>query len=604
MEAWSIPARFLSIGNAEARLGIGVVFADWSKDRRGPAAFPKGIEHDGVSVVADARIDNEDELRTRLSAAGASVGELLIRAYLAWGEEFPEMVKGDFAVALWDARARRLVAARDPFGVRVLFYRLSGERMWLASSVRQLVKVSNETLVLEDQRIVEYLLGRYSAKDGTFFRQIRELPAGHILTAEEAALTVRPYWRPPFEGSTVIKTSAEECQTEFRRLFVESVRKRLRSDSPVIIHVSGGLDSSSIAGAADLIGRAGHLPTPYIRGAAALHPGLSCDESHFIDAVTRRVQFPIDRWDGTASTSVDLDLADPSIAQPGIRGLYRGGTVGDVGIARSQGASVILTGTGGDEIGTVVGFVKDLIADHQWSRAIDELLFFPSATMRTRAGRLKQIVRQSVPPELLRWNAIARADVPAWLARDFREMAKQLAAPEVSKVSFSSHLAGGVWERLSSARLGRVVTQFQEHLFPYGLEYRFPFLDRDLVRFVLTIPYEFWPRPRPAARLHREALAELLPPEVAQRFSKAEFTPALALRIRNARSQILAILEQGPWCSEQYVDRPKASAFCRAVLAKEEIGPAADWLSLWSIVTLEAWLRKTFEYNGRSWEVS
>jgi hypothetical protein len=218
---------------------------------------------------------------------------------------------------------------------------------------------------------------------------------------------VRRYWRPPSQGSTPIKIAHDEFREEFHRLFVESVGERLRSSAPVIVHVSGGLDSSSVAGAADLIGRAGNWPTPYVRGAAGLHPGLTTDEGPFIDAVARRVQFPIERWDATLTGPTDPDLEDPSDAQPGVRALNRGGTIGDIAIARAHGASVVLSGIGGDELGTVFGFVKDLIADRRWSTVLDELLFFPGATMRTRAARLKQVVRQSVPSELLRWVALA-----------------------------------------------------------------------------------------------------------------------------------------------------------------------------------------------------
>jgi asparagine synthase (glutamine-hydrolysing) len=563
------------------------------------------VQYGHARIVVDARIDNELDLRRTLNTPDATVDELLIRAYLAWGDEFVARLSGDFAFVLWDGRLRRLVAARDPFGVRPLFYRASRQEISLAGSVRHLLTGSREALILDEQRIVEYLLGRYSSRDRTFFRDIKELPAGHLLVAEATNVSLKRYWAAP-SGGRIANVGRQEYADEFSRLFIGSVKERLRSDSPVMIHVSGGLDSSSIAGAADVIGRAGDLPAPYVRGVAGLHPGLPCDERPFIDAVARWVQFPIDRWDARAPTAIDLDLSDPSIAQPGIRALYRSGTIGDVEIARSLGASVILTGTGGDELGAVAGFVKDLIANHQWSSALDELFFFPGATTRTRITRLRQFVRQSVPSALLRWRALSQASIPHWLRPGFGEVGKELAVPEQSDGSFSSHLAKNVWERINSARLARVVTQFQEHSSAYGIGYRFPFLDRELISFVLTVPYNHWPRPRAFARLHRAPLAALLPAEIAHRLGKAEFTSALVSRIRNAEPQIRALLDRTSWYSEKYVDPDKARTFCRAVLSRnqENTGASVDWLSVWAIVTVEAWMRKAFGYHTDSVEVS
>jgi asparagine synthetase B (glutamine-hydrolysing) len=268
-----------------------------------------------------------------------------------------------------------------------------------------------------------------------------------------------------------------------------------------------------------------------------------------------------------------------------------------VTMARNHGASVILTGAGGDELGSVMGFVRDLIRDHQWLRALSEFAFFPGATAKTRIERLKQFARQSAPSALSRWNARLKARAPMWLAPRLAHFAKDLVAPELSRTSYPSRLAWHVWNRLTSPVLSRVVTQLQEHAALYGLEYRFPFLDRELVTFVMTTSYKHWPRPGAFARLHRAPLGDLLPPEVRQRFGKAEFTPALATRIRNARPHIQAILDDGPWCSGQYVERQAARRFCRTVLAKDADPSSRDWIRLWSIATLEAWMRKIFGYH-------
>ena len=296
-----------------------------------------------MALVAEARIDNLDELRRDLgSGSEQSTAELLIGAYLKWGEAFPDRIVGDFALVLWDARKNQLLACRDPFGVRPLFYRASRGTISLASRIEQILRTLPPRPALDDQMIVEHLLWRYKAADATFFREIRQVRPGHVLTATGSGIHLQRYWYPPARESSARLMSREDCNEEFRRLFSQSVARRLRSSSPVMIHVSGGLDSSAIAVVADRIARSGELPSLSLRGVAGLHPGLACDERTFIDAVARRIQFPIEHWDGT---DVDPeDLQDPTIECPGGLPMI-GGTKGDILIAQRHGATVILSGT-------------------------------------------------------------------------------------------------------------------------------------------------------------------------------------------------------------------------------------------------------------------
>jgi hypothetical protein len=192
---------------------------------------------------------------------------------------------------------------------------------------------------------------------------------------------------------------------------------------------------------------------------------------------------------------------------------------------------------------------------------------------------------------------MARMRIPRWLSPRFRRIAREIAVPEYSSDFLSSHLAKNIWRRLTSARLARVMGQHQELSLDRGTAYRFPFLDKELVMFTLTIPYAHWPAPRPFARFHREALADLLPPEISRRFTKADFGPARALRVRKAAPLIHDILERGPWYSEEYVDRHEAQRLCRAVLWNTAAITPSDWQALWSISTLEAWMRRISGYH-------
>jgi asparagine synthase (glutamine-hydrolysing) len=485
--------------------------------------------------------------------------------------------------------------------MRPLFYRQRVGSLAVATSVEALLDTRAERTRFDERKIVEFLLGTYSSRDATFFRSVRELPGGHVLTDDGSKVQVTPYWRP-WMAPRPPRSTTVEAHAEYRHLFQEAVGERLRSPSPVLLHVSGGVDSSSIATVADVIHRSGNLPAPAVRGVASIHPGLTCDETPFIDAVARHISFPIDRWDGTVSAVSDPDLAAPALTRPGVRVLNRNGTLGDVEAARAHGAKVILTGTGGDELGSVIGFVRELLAQGRWSAAANALLVFPGANRRMRARRMKRLLVQLLPRHLLRWNEGRRLQLPPWLAPRVRSLATEILLASPADLPFESHLARSVWRRVTSARLGAVVVQFQDHGALHGVEYRFPFLDRELVSFVLQLDAEHWPRPRAYARLHRETLRPFLPPEVSGRFGKAEFTPALALRTQRAADQIRSLLEGGTWYSESFLEPSAARRFCRDVLAAGAAASAGDLITVWAMASLEAWLRAAFEYDTRALE--
>lgn len=571
--------------------------AVWPENEADSAQLEGAVWTAHVAVTADARIDNEIELRAVLGVEReASVAALLGCAYLKWDMQLPLKLTGDFAILVWDAIRRRLLAFRDPFGVRPLFYRSeASNQIRLASQIEQLVERKRE-LTFDDTRIIDHLLGSHTAPERTFFSEIREVPPGHVLIASASGVTSYRYWSPTIHLPDSSGTRGEYGR-EFRRLFIQAVERRLLSDRPVMIHVSGGLDSSSIACVGDVLFQEGRSIAPSILGVAATYPGLTCDESVYIDAVARKVSFPIVRWDDTKTDFADL--VDPALDEPGIRSIFRGGSDGDTTIARNHGGSVILGGLGGDQIGIVEGFVKDLIQNYRWGWALRELVSFPGATVSVRMKRTLRILKQFVPESLARKMGRGRQRIPNWIAKRLRPLAEDCEPYQVPPIAGVSSLQEFTWRRVMAAETLRNVSMMNIHASAQQTEYRFPFLDKDLVLFVLSIPYEFWPRPGAYVRFHREALADLLPSEILGRFGKAEFTPALGNKVKLAGRLILSLFD-GEWASSRYVDRDAASQFCSRVLSFGSDAGALAWRQVWAVATLEAWMRKILGYHPRA----
>jgi asparagine synthase (glutamine-hydrolysing) len=583
--------QFSSTGSRGFQIVPITFYLDWSAPR---VQIQEASRIDHVSITIDARFDNASDLAEELGIAAKSTQiETLAHAYLAWGEACAERLLGDFAFVLWDSQKFRLVAARDPFGVKPLYFRTHAGQVWISSQIEPLLSTFAARPSLDDRRVVEYLMGQYASPDATFFQEIHEIPPGHIVTMTSSDVTRRCYWKPRKTRWSAGAPSRQECWNEFRRLFVQSVRRRLSSSDPSLVQISGGLDSSSIACAADAVVRGRGSPLPVVRGVAGIYPGLPCDESAFIDVVARRVKFPVDRWDATESN--DEDLFDPRIDEPGIRATFNSGTVGDIALAQVHGASVILSGFGGDQLGKVSGFVRDLFADGHWFDAIAELLFFPGASTSSRAGRIKDIAAQIFPREFSRWAA--RSVSPQWLSADLRPFARSLFSDPVVEIDGLSHVQARAWGRLVAPRTLRNVSVLNAQANHHGVEYRFPFLDADLIRFVMTIPFQYWPRPASYARLHREALRDFIPEEITDRFGKAEFTPALAARVRKSAGRIRDVFGGPVWASSRYVDRVEANRLWRKVtLDSGKAARSEDWRHVWAVATLEVWLRKLFGY--------
>ena len=243
-------------------------------------------------ITADARIDNRDELITALGLAQWSHGEitdseLILRAYEQWGEDSPKRLLGDFAFAIWDERRQALFCARDHCGVKPFYYYQSARALIFASEIKALLSTREVPRRLNPVRVADYLAGIFEDRTSTLYRDILRLPAGHSMTVRGRESRVQPYcWLDP--SREIRLRSDDEYADAFRDQFTDAVRCRLRSAFPVGSLLSGGLDSSSIVGAARRVlaedGRRLHT-------FSAIFPGLPAsdlpkiDERPFMEAV-------------------------------------------------------------------------------------------------------------------------------------------------------------------------------------------------------------------------------------------------------------------------------------------------------------------------------
>jgi asparagine synthase (glutamine-hydrolysing) len=584
--------RVLSMPDGTAAVGIMTVAG---AERRASMA-----EQGRALCSFEGRLDDSTALCTELGLSSIASSALVsISAYHRWGDSFPSHLRGEFALVLWDGSANRLLAARDPFGVRPLCYATSRDELWAASDPEQFLTATLVPPEPDDTMVVEFLTRHIRARGRTFFRAIRAVPGGHVLSATRTTTSTFDYRILPEVDATF--ANAGDCYEAFREVFTTAVHRRLVSDKVVLADLSGGRDSSAVVCVADRLLREQPSLAPGLIAANAAYPGMACDESAYVAAVAKRVRIPIVSWDGTLASSVEL--AEPMIAAPGNRLSFAGGTEGYIDIARAQGASVVLTGLGGDQVGQPFGVSLDEIANGHIRSAIAHA--FPRGTTLPIALRTAvRIFDAFSPPWFPRLQTFIRRPRrrPDWLTASVADLACA-EVPSMGDIA-GSHGRRLRWQAFNDPVIASATDRRQRHAATAALEACHPFLDWDLVTFVLRVPFPFWPASSSYARLHAIALASDLPPEISNRQTKADFTPAVVHRVKMLAPLITDLFYGTTWAAARYVDQAKARRLLGRLASGElhrdsHRGLLLGAHKIWAIASLETWIRHVSSYSTR-----
>ncbi len=208
-------------------------------------------EDKSITLIMNGEIYNSAELRSDLEKRGRkfrghSDTEVLPHLYEIYGDQFIEKLNGMFAFALWDSGCKKLFMARDRFGVKPLYYGIFGGKLIFASELKALMIHPDVELKLNMHALRQYLAFDYIPAPLSIYQNIFKLPAAHSLTLENGEIKIEPYWNLSFQKRKTTP-SLEEAAEELRGLLADATKKRLVSDVPLGVLLSGGVDSSSIA---------------------------------------------------------------------------------------------------------------------------------------------------------------------------------------------------------------------------------------------------------------------------------------------------------------------------------------------------------------------
>jgi asparagine synthase (glutamine-hydrolysing) len=498
-----------------------------------PMATPDGR----YVLVLNGEIYNYLELRAELESRGhrfrsRSDTEVLLTAFAVWGRDCLPRLVGMFAFAILDTHARRLFLARDPFGMKPLYYTRGEAGLVFASTIAALLPFARHRRV-DPQRLYDYLaMGQTDHGAGTLLSAVQSLPAAHYavidLDRPEMLEPVR-YWRPALDGN--LDLSFAEAATRLRDLFVDGIRLHLRSDVRVGTLLSGGIDSSAIVLAMrHVAGSALELHTfSYVgdEGAVSEEPWIDTVAAG-ANTVSHKLGIGLAEWgDDFQSLAESQDEPFGSIAVYAQRRLYR--------LASETGTRVILNGQGADELlggyrGMWSARIASMLKRGQWWSAYrlarqtaSHRLSFDPTTRRTMIVGLTLC-----PPR--RWAAAAirlfgRPQRP-WIRGAWcRSHDIELRPPWWAGSTSRQVLRETLWLSVTERTLPALLRYEDRNSMAFSVECRLPFLTTALAEFLLALPESYLIAPDGTSKaIFRAAMRGLVPDAVLDRREKVGFS--------------------------------------------------------------------------------
>lgn len=528
------------------------------------------MHHDatsGQTVFLDGQIHNRASLAEKLGIAVIehtlpSATELILAAYRSWGEDCGRHLLGEFVFAIVDTAVPQIFCVRDAIGIKPFFYFLDGNEFVCGNDVRQVADCEAVPERLCDEAVAIYLRrGELYHPELTFYEAIRKLPPAHTITVGRALVKKQKYWNlndcPPIELN-----SFEAYSARLLELLEDAVKVRLDEGENLGVHLSGGLDSSTITA----------LAAP-----AVLAQGCQVHSYSWMSPPENQAELENPEWSvaekvaaacGTQHHYTDLNSDDilhiletHNLADHDSVDLWYEFAVRNQ--ARQSDVKTILSGWGGDQFITAYG--NDRYAETFWrGHVVSSLIDLYRATAG-KPGRLRHFISlflsEIVLPVLPGW-LLDRSGESEFYSRDYLAASTAEFEAVTRKLQKRPAPSPGITlkgQQLDEYEINHLVNRLESWAVSgkrVGIEYRYPLLDKRLVEFALGLPADLYRRRGIPRYLFRWTVSKLLPREVWEGSLKAE-----PLRVRrlmdSSREAVLRWREKQEECLpvHPYIDR-------------------------------------------------
>lgn len=572
-------------------------------------------------ITADARIDNRDELIESLKldsrpSEKITDSDIILAAYVHWGEACPEKLLGDFAFAIWDGDKQQLFCARDHFGVKPFYYYASESCVVFATEIKAIFCISEVPRRLNEVRIGDYLSFMFHDVAITSYQDIFRLPPASTMTANANGIKLKQYWvlDPDRE---LPPASNEEYAAQFREIFTKAVDCRLRSAYEVGTTLSGGLDSSSITGTArNLMAKQGREPLHTF--SAVFDKLADCDERKYIEPILAQGRLKHHYVQGNKISPLEqiekmFWHQDEAFCAP--NWFMNWPLYGEI---QQQGVRIVLDGFDGDTtVSDGYGYLSELAKADRWLTFAGEIRRLAKAFDGSFWQMLWSYVYQyRVRPLMAKFRLLRIIRKVGQRALHFVRPESPLAInSSANSLTFSSLINPEFSHRMSMVERHQDWRKMQGHsglderqrhyrniakqglppfalevmdksMAAFGIEPRYPFWDKRLVEFCLALPSnqklnQGWNRV-----IMRRAMSGILPIEVQWRMGKTDFSPNLTEGLVGDRPRLdKAITQLG--ALENYLDVKAIQETYQRFIAEPSHGGARQ---LWTVLSLSLWL--------------
>jgi asparagine synthase (glutamine-hydrolysing) len=549
------------------------------------------VSASGLVFTWDGRLDNRVELVRDMGkdpASYSSDAAVVAGAYEKWGAACLPRLIGDWALAIWDPNKHRLVLAKDFLGSRHLYYSFDENQVVWCTVLDPLILLARKSLGLCEEYIAGWL-SYFPAVHLTPYVGIHSVPPSSFVTLDRAKCGIRRYWDfDPF--SRISYRTDSEYEEHFVTVFAEAVRRRLRSDSPVAAELSGGMDSSSIVCLADILIGRGVAETCRLDTL-----------SYYNDSEPNWNERPyfskVEQQRGRAGCHINLGFEKNLVPEYGIDRLAStpasGGRLTEsqqqaAAYLLSQGNRVVLSGIGGDEVlggvPTPTPELADLLASGRFCDFGRQLAVWALVKRKP----LGQLATETLRAFLPRWLiGVRKQNSPApWLDPHFTR--RYRAAIEGYDTRFTVFGPSPSF-RSNLSTFDVIRRQLAcSPLAPQPLcEKRYPYLDRDLLEFLFSIPRNQIVRPHERRSLMRRALAGIVPEEILRRRRKAFVVRGNMAAISTNWSTLFELTQEMLSSSIEICDAHRLVE----ALQRARQGQEIPLVFLMRTLRLECWLR-------------
>src|ERR1700733_6008076 len=479
----------------------------------------------GAILTWDGRLDNRADLIRLIDksiSSNSTALDIVKAAFEKRGTDCLAFMIGDWALSTWNPVERCLVLAKDPLGLRHLYYSLEPTRVTWNTTLDPLVILAERAFALDYEYLAGWL-GMFSATHLTPYAGISSVPPGCFVSIKPGGQTLTKYWE--FDPAKRVHCATDaEYEERFRSLFAQSLRRRIRSDTPVLAELSGGVDSSSIVCMADALIAQGATETPRLDTVSYYddsEPNWN-ERPYFtqVEQMRGRTGWHI-RVNSRAAFCAPSSYSSFA-ATPGAGNLESEAAKSFATCRMAHGNRVVLSGFAGDEVAggvpTPIPELADLLAGFQYLRLAKQLKAWALSKKRPWVHLLSETVGSFLP--LVAFPFSERKQVIPWLAPDFASHNQAaLAGYESSFKLFGA--PPSFQANLSVLQMLRRQLSCSCTFSQPPFEIRYPYLDRDLLEFLFAIPRSQVVRPGQRRSLVRRALSELVPDAILNRRQKA-----------------------------------------------------------------------------------